>query len=276
MRERNGTVAMTEFGVRTDKGRVREANEDSYGSEPELNLFVLSDGMGGLDCGEIASRITVDTIIAHCRMADDDSTVPLKGSRSNTLSEMSNRLASAVRLANAAVQQAALERTIVNGMGATVVAVQFADHGMSVAHVGDSRVYRLRGKKFEQLTEDHSFVADQVRRGNMTDAEASESKMKNVLIRALGVEPEVEVDIKEEPVMEGDTILLCSDGLTRELSDSQIAAVLRGKSDSQRAADRLVSLANDAGGGDNITAMVIRPTSKSSSVLERLGRLLKV
>src|SRR5579863_10478589 len=138
---------MTEFGVRTDKGRVREANEDSYGSEPELNLFVLSDGMGGLDSGEVASQITVDTIIAHCRMADGDSSSPFKGSRSDKISEMSNRLASAVRVANAAVQQAALERAIVNGMGATVVTVQFADHRMSVAHVGDSRVYRLRGRR---------------------------------------------------------------------------------------------------------------------------------
>jgi protein phosphatase len=267
---------MTEYAVRTDKGRIREANEDSYGADPELNLFVLSDGMGGLDCGEVASRITVDTIVAHCRMADEDSSVPLKGIRSENKSEMSNRLASAVRLANAAVQQAALERAGINGMGATMVAVQFADHRMSVAHVGDSRVYRLRGKRLEQLTEDHSFVADQVRRGFMTDTQASESKMKNVLIRALGVEPEVEVDINEEEIVNGDTFLLCSDGLTRDISDDQIIAVLRDKSDAQQAADRLVSLANDAGGGDNITAIVVRPFSKPAGAIERLAGLFKL
>ena len=189
---------------------------------------------------------------------------------------MSNRLASAIRLANGAVQQAALERGALNGMGATVVAVQFAGDRMSVAHVGDSRVYRLRGDKFEQLTDDHSFVADQVRQGNMTEAEASGSNLKNILLRALGVEPEVEVDTRDELLKENDTILLCSDGLTRDLSDAQIAAVLAVTEDPQEAADRLVQLANEAGGGDNITAIVLRPDGKPTGTLGRLSRWLKV
>src|ERR1700722_16074074 len=268
--------AMMEVGVRTDKGRVREANEDSYALDSRLNLFVLSDGMGGLDSGEVASRITVDTVLAHFRMADENPLLPLAGKRIEDASEMSNRLASAIRLANGAVQQAALDRGALNGMGATIVAVQFADDRMSVAHVGDSRVYRLRGGKFEQLTDDHSFVADQVRQGNMTEAEASGSNLKNILIRALGVEPEVEVDTRDELLKENDAILLCSDGLTRDLSDAQIAGVLAETEEPQEAADRLIQLANEAGGGDNITAIVLRPDGKPTGTLGRLSRWLKV
>jgi protein phosphatase len=253
---------MTEFGIRTNKGRVREGNEDSYGSDASIDLFVLSDGMGGLDSGEVASRIAVETILAHCRMASEKPSLPLTGMPIEGVSETSNRLASAIRLANTAVQRTALERGTVNGMGATVVAVQFAGERVSVAHVGDSRVYRLRGGDFEQLTQDHSFVADQVRRGNMTEAEASTSHLKNVLIRALGVEGDVEVDTRDELVMKNDIILLCSDGLTRDLSDARIAEVLGENQDSQEAANRLVRLANEAGGGDNITAIVLRPGPK--------------
>ena len=239
---------MTEFGIRSDPGRVREVNEDSYGLAPPMDLFVLSDGMGGLDCGELASRLAVDTILTHCHEARENPSLPLKGKRIEGVSDVSNRLASAVRLANDAVQRAALERRTTNGMGATVVAVQFMGERMSLLHVGDSRAYRLRGADFEQLTHDHSFVAEQIRRGMMTPSEASESALKNVLVRALGIAPEVEVDASDELVRDGDTVLLCSDGLTRELSDPQIAAILSGTENSQEAADQLVSLANQAGG----------------------------
>jgi protein phosphatase len=266
---------MTEFGIRSDKGRVREANEDSYASAPRMNLFVLSDGMGGLECGEIASRVAVETIVAHWREASQDHSLPLVGKHIVGVSDASNRLASAVRLANVAVRQAARERATENGMGATVVAAQFADERMSIAHVGDSRAYRLRGDDFEQLTQDHSFVAEQVRLGKMTDAQASESGLKNVLIRALGVEPEVEVDARDELIMEDDTFLLCSDGLTNELSDAQIAAILGETEDPQEAADRLVNLANEAGGADNITAIVLRPAPRAVGALGRLSRWFK-
>lgn len=266
---------MTDFGVRTDKGRVRKTNEDSYGTAPELNLFVLSDGMGGLECGEVASRITVDTIIGHCRMAADESSVPFAGMHDDRFSETTNRLASAVRAANAAVQQASLERAMENGMGATAVAVQFNGHRMSVANVGDSRVYRLRGGSLEQLTQDHSFVAEQVRQGKMTEAEAAASNYKNVLIRALGVEPEVAVDMDEVDVADGDTILLCSDGLTRDLSDAQIAGLVGETVAPQQVADRLVTFANDAGGGDNITVIVVRPSFGAGNVIERFFQSFK-
>jgi serine/threonine protein phosphatase PrpC len=264
-----------EFGAQSDAGCVRENNEDSYRVAPEMNLFVLSDGMGGLDAGEVASRLAVDTVLAHCRAAEANLSLPLAGEGIEGVSDASNRLASAIRLANQAVRRAAQESAAPQGMGATVVAVRFADERMSLAHVGDSRAYRLRGGNFEQLTQDHSFVAEQVRRGRMTEEEAASSRLQSVLVRALGIDPEVDVDVSEELVMEGDTILLCSDGLTRELSGSQIAVVLREYDDAQEAVGRLVDLAKRAGGGDNITAIVLRHAAKTAGAFARIGRLGK-
>jgi PPM family protein phosphatase len=161
------------------------------------------------------------------------------------------------------------------GMGSTIVAVWCIDERMSVAHVGDSRIYRLRGGQLEQLTRDHSFVAEEVRNGKMTAEEAASSAMQNVLIRALGIEPMVEVDVSEELLMEGDTVLLCSDGLTRELSDAQIAAVLGESDEPQAAARRLVDMAKQAGGGDNVTVIVLRRAAKPVSAIARIGSWFK-
>jgi serine/threonine protein phosphatase PrpC len=264
-----------EIGAQSDTGCVRENNEDSFGLAPEISLFVLSDGMGGLASGEVASRLAVDTILAHCREAETNLSLPLTGERVEGVSEISNRLASAVRLANQAVNDAARQSSSGQSMGATVVAVRFAAERMSLAHVGDSRVYRLRGHDIEQLTQDHSFVAEQMRQGRMTEQEASSSKLQNVLVRALGIEPEVEVDITEELVLDGDTVLLCSDGLTRELSDPQIAAVLRETVDGQEAAAHLIDLAKRAGGGDNVTVIVLRRAPKPGGKFARISRVGK-
>jgi PPM family protein phosphatase len=264
---------MIKFGARTDTGRVRENNEDSYGSAPEIGLFVLSDGMGGMASGEVASRLAVETVLTHCREAEANPSLPFVGERIEGISDASNRLASAIRLANQVIFRAAEENPEQQGMGATVVAVRFADPRMTIAHAGDSRAYRLRAGALQQLTEDHSFVAESVRRGFMNEVEAGASKLQNVLIRALGVEPELEVDVTEELVIGGDTILLCSDGLTRELSDSQIAAALAHVRDPGKAAISLVDLANSAGGGDNITAIVLRDVAEPSGALAWAGRL---
>lgn len=259
--------------ARTDKGRVRENNEDSFRVAPELNLFVLSDGMGGQASGEVASRIATETVVHYCREAEHTSSAPTE--RLPGLSETSNRLAAAVRVANSAICEAAEKNPQYRGMGATVVAVQVEGDRMSVAHVGDSRAYRLRSGQLEQLTNDHSFVAEQVRRGLMTQQEAEQSQLQNVLLRALGQEPEVEPEVSEELVLDGDTILLCSDGLTRELSDAEIAAILAHSEDADTAANRLIDAANQAGGNDNITAIVLRPAGKRDSAFARIGRWLK-
>jgi PPM family protein phosphatase len=264
-----------DFGAKSDVGCVRENNEDSYRVASEMNLFVLSDGMGGLDCGEVASRIAVDTILEHCRVGDTNPAVPLAGGRIDGVSELTNRLASAVRIANSMVHQAAQKSVSGRGMGATVVAVRLQDERMSIANVGDSRVYRLRGEEFEQLTRDHSFVAEEMRLGRMSAQEADRSGLHNVLVRALGVEAEVDVDASEELVLESDTILLCSDGLTRELSDEQIAVVLREAEDAQEATERLIELAKQAGGGDNVTAIVVRPVARPVGPLGKISKWLK-
>jgi len=261
-----------EFGARSDTGRVRENNEDNFRLASELNLFVLSDGMGGHASGEVASRLAAETIVAHCREAEVNPRLQLIGERIEGASDAPNRLASGIRLANRVVHQEAHRNAAQGGMGATVVAAWFADERVTIAHVGDSRAYRLRNGELEQLTQDHSFIAEQVRQGRMTTEEASRSKMQNVLLRALGIDPDVQVEVSEELLMEGDTLLLCSDGLTHELSDAQIAAVLCDTDEAEETAGRLVELANQAGGGDNITVIVLQHATKFAGAMAKIGR----
>lgn len=264
-----------EFGVCTDVGRVRENNEDSFRVASEINLFVLSDGMGGQSSGEIASRLASETVIAHCREAAENPALPFVGRMIEGASELGNRLASAFRLANHSVHQAAQKNIALLGMGATLVAVKFADERVSIAHVGDSRVYRFRKGVLEPLTQDHSFIAEQVRQGRMTEQDAQNSNLQNVLLRAVGVEEEVEVELNEELFADEDVFLLCSDGLTKELSDAQIAGVLAEVEDPDATAKQLVKLANDAGGNDNITVIVLRHAPKLVGSFQKLGRWFK-
>jgi PPM family protein phosphatase len=270
-----GQGMINDYGSSTDAGRVRENNEDCFCLAPEINLFVLSDGMGGQASGEVASRLATETIVAYCREAQVTPSSAMTGARLAGVSDDANRLASAIRLANRVVHQAAENSPEQHGMGATVVAIWLSEQRMSIAHLGDSRAYRLRAGQLDQLTQDHSFVAEQVRRGSMTEQEAASSKLQNVLLRALGVDPEVQAEVDEQLLLEGDTMLLCSDGLTRELSDAQIAAILEDAADAQEAADRLVDLANQAGGEDNITAVVVRHAGKPAGAFARMGRWLK-
>ena len=240
-----------------------------------MGLFILSDGMGGLEAGEVASRLAVETVLDHCRQAEADPTLAVFGKHIDGVSETSNRLASAVRLANAEIYSHAKNRGGKAAMGATIAVLRFVEDRVCIAHVGDSRAYLLRDGQFDQLTEDHSFVADQVRRGMLTEEEASRSKMHNVLTRALGIDPQVEVDVTEELLRDGDIYVVCSDGLFRELSTSQISGVLQETDDPQRAASRLIDLANQAGGGDNITVIVLRNSSKSTRPFSKIGRWFK-
>lgn len=264
-----------EFGARSDPGRVRENNEDSFRLAPEINLFVLSDGMGGLEAGEIASKLAVETVVEHCQQAEADPSLAVFGKHIEGVSDACNRMASAVRLANTAIYENARNRGGKAAMGATIVVLSVFEDRVCIAHVGDSRAYLLRAGQFDQLTEDHSFVADQVRRGVLTPEEASRSRMHNVLTRALGIDPTVDVDVTEELLMDGDIFLVCSDGLFRELSNAQITGILAETDDPQRAASRLVDLANQAGGGDNITVIVLRNSPKSSRPFAKIGRWFK-
>jgi protein phosphatase len=223
-----------------------------------LQLFVLSDGMGGEAHGEVASALAVETVTKHCLDSRENHATPLFGEVQASLSDQTKRLASAVHLANKRIFEAAEGHLEQRGMGATLTAAWIDGAKLSIAHVGDSRAYLLRSGTLQQLTSDHSLVAEQVRRGIITAAEAEESQMQSVLIRALGAQPEVEVDVEEHTLFVRDILILCSDGLTRMVTEPEIAGTLQAETNPTRAAEKLVALANEYGGADNVTVIVIR------------------
>ncbi len=251
-------------GGSSDVGCVRSNNEDSYRIVSPLNLFVLSDGMGGEAHGEVASAMAVETVTKHCLDAENNPSAPLFGEPLAGWSDRTKRLASAVHLANQKIFSSADEHTEQQGMGATLTAAWIEGDRVSVAHVGDSRAYLLRGGGLQQLTSDHSLVAEQVRRGILTPAEAEMSEMQSVLLRALGAQPDVEVEADEHKLIPRDILVLCSDGLTRMVTEPEIAGTLQAETDAQKSAERLVALANEYGGADNVTVIVVRiePGSK--------------
>ncbi len=247
-----------ESGGSSDVGRVRGNNEDSFRIVSPLNLFVLSDGMGGEAHGEVASAMAVETLVSHCLEAEKHHEAPLCGEPLVGWSDRTKRLASAVHLANQKIFSSAEEHAEQQGMGATLTAAWIDGERLSVAHVGDSRAYLLRGGGLLQLTSDHSLVAEQVRRGILTPVEAEQSEMQSVLLRALGAQPEIEVEAEEHSLIARDVLLLCSDGLTRMVTEPEIAGTLQAETDPQKAAERLVALANEYGGADNVTVIVVR------------------
>ena len=245
-------------GGLTDVGRVRTNNEDSFRIVEALHLFVLSDGMGGEAHGEIASSMAVETIVNYCTEAKDDPSVTLSSSPGGQWAEKTKRLQSAVCLANSKIYQSAQKNPEQRGMGATLTAAWFDNGRLSIAHVGDSRAYLLRGGTVQQLTNDHSLVAEQVRRGIITPQEAEASEMQSVLLRALGAHSQVEVDVDEVAIFPRDVLLLCSDGLTRMVTEPEIAGSLQAETDPASATRKLIELANERGGIDNVTVIVAR------------------
>jgi PPM family protein phosphatase len=262
-------------GGQTDQGLVRQNNEDAYKIEAALDLYVLSDGMGGMAHGEMASALAVETIVSHCEEAVNNRTTPLFWEPRPDLSEQTNRLGSAVTLANRKIFDAAAAQPGLRGMGATIVAAWISDQRLSLVHVGDSRAYLLRAGSLTQLTADHSLVAEHVRRGIMTPQEAETSQLQSVLMKALGIEEQVQADADEQILLEGDILLLCSDGLTRMVTDPEIASTLLTVEPAHDAAKRLVELANDYGGEDNVTAIVVRIEAESGGILSRLRKWTK-
>jgi protein phosphatase len=225
-----------EAGVATDIGQVREGNEDSYLVEPPL--YAVADGMGGHRGGEVASQLALETIEAMYR-------------------EGNGTLADQVREANRAVFARSAQDRSVTGMGTTLTAVLIGPGGAHLAHVGDSRAYLLRAGSFRQLTEDHTLVNRMVRSGEISPDEAEVHPNRNVLLRSLGTEPEVDVDVQDVGLLEGDRLVICSDGLTGMVTEDQIQAILEAEPQPQEAAERLVRAANRAGGIDNITVVVL-------------------
>ncbi len=255
----------------SDMGRVRSNNEDCFRIVEPLNLFVLSDGMGGEAHGEVASALAVETIVKHCMSNSGDSAAP-PGQMQPSWSPKTKRLANAVHLANKSIYDSAEENPEQHGMGATVTAAWIDGAKLSIAHVGDSRAYLLRSGGLQQLTSDHSLVAEQVRRGILTAAEAEESEMQSVLLRALGAQPEIEVDADEHILFARDILLLCSDGLTRMVTEPEIAGTLQAEINPTKAAERLIELANEGGGTDNVTVIVVRVGAESRGWFSWLRR----
>ena len=256
----------------TDVGRVRTNNEDCFRIITPLNLFVLADGMGGEAHGEIASAMAVETVVKHCLDAEANPAAKVLGRVEPNWSANTKRLSTALHLANQSIFKSAEEHPEQHGMGATLTAAWINRARLSIAHVGDSRAYLLRAGSLLQLTRDHSLVAEQVRRGMLTVAEAEESEMQSVLLRALGAQADIEVDAEEHILFPRDVLLLCSDGLTRMVTEPEIAGVLQAETDPVRAAEELVTLANDRGGPDNITVVIARMLKESRGWFSWLRR----
>jgi protein phosphatase len=239
----------------TDTGRRRRQNEDAFVCDPPL--FAIADGMGGAQAGELASRLAAAAIEEAASAVSDEQDV-----------------VGVVRAANALIFERSLHDPAVAGMGTTATVALVAERAgvLTLAHVGDSRAYRYRGRELEQLTTDHSLVAELVRSGRLTEAEAAVHPHRSVITRALGTEAEVEVDTKTVDVAAGDLVLLCSDGLSAMVRDEEIARVIEAAGlDPHRAAQALVEAANEHGGDDNVTVVVFELVDGEPVERERSG-----
>jgi protein phosphatase len=245
-----------EFAELTDTGRVREHNEDAIGTNPDIGLMVLADGMGGYNAGEVASGIAVQIVT---ELAEEGATRENRDEIDphSGLMRQSIVLRDAVYRANKIIYQTAQSQTHCEGMGTTIVAAMFYDNKISIAHVGDSRAYRLRDGKLEQVTLDHSLLQELVDRGFYSAEEAQRSTNRNYVTRALGVEASVEVEVHEYEVLQDDVYLLCSDGLPDMVEDEDIHLTITTFNASLDVVGKqLIELANDHGGRDNVSVML--------------------
>jgi PPM family protein phosphatase len=240
-------------GAGSDCGRVRTMNEDAYMLSAREGIFLVCDGMGGAPAGEVASQMAVDAIERQLH-------TPAASNESAECAEylpQTRKLAAAVRWSNAFIYDQAQKDPQQSGMGTTVVGAWIREHVASVAHVGDSRAYLCRGDRFESLTRDHSLIEAHRAAGWEGEEIDVPVSQHDVLVRVLGREPDVDVDVSEVPLEPGDYMLLCSDGLTRMVSESVMATAIREQREPQRICDYLITAANGNGGADNITVVVV-------------------
>ncbi len=262
----------------TDVGMVRDHNEDAIGSNADVGLLVLADGMGGYNAGEVASGIAVQTItelaVEGASREERNDVDPHSG-----MMRQSIVLRDAIARANKIIYQTAQSQSHCEGMGTTLVAAMFYDNRISIAHVGDSRAYRLRGGVFEQLTMDHSLLQELVDRGFYSEEEAQRSTNRNYVTRALGVEPSVEVEVQEFDVLPGDVYLLCSDGLPDMVEDEDIHLTIKTFNASlDVVGQQLVQLTNDHGGRDNVSIMLAEVTDTFAAkrgFMERISNIFR-
>ena len=262
--------------ARTDVGRKRNHNEDTYCIEPDIGLYMVCDGMGGHASGEVASAKAVEVVRAELGKAravvDEFQAKDTPATREKILALVER----AVNRACAEIHEMSQKEAGKAGMGTTLCMVLFAgDHGM-MAHVGDSRLYVRRGESMHQLSEDHSYVTEMIKRGKMTKDEAKRSPYNNVITRAVGIQPSVQVDTLLFDVLPGDTYLLCSDGLHGYVEDNAELSRLLAHPDPEKLANGLIDLANQRGGKDNITALIIRARGEEGQPAADQARVAEV
>jgi protein phosphatase len=243
--------------TRTDPGLLRSHNEDAVFGNGDLGIAILADGMGGYNAGEVASGMATTLLSTHfSQLLSRRFAQPLVAGNPRQVQKI---LGEQITATNAAIYHSAQSQAQFAGMGTTLVLGWFYDNTLSVAHVGDSRLYRLRGESFEQITHDHSLLQEQLDNGLISPEDARHSVNKNLVTRALGVESAVDPEFNEYDVAVGDLFLLCSDGLNDMLDDAEIASTLQScASNIHLAADQLVQLANDKGGHDNVSVILIK------------------
>lgn len=253
------------YAAKTDVGMKRTHNEDYFSLLEDEKLFIVADGMGGHSSGEVASRMATETVSEfYKRTKDEEATWPYKMDRNLTYTE--NRLVCGIKLSNYKIYEAASKHVQYKGMGTTIVTALLNGNQISLAHVGDSRCYRLRNGTIQQVTRDHSLLEDyRDAKPDMTEEEERNFPHKNVITRALGMRETVEVDIKTEEVKDGDLYLLCSDGLSGMLSDAMLLQILASSDSLEYIVNELIDQANRAGGTDNITTLIFHCSNAEST-----------
>ena len=247
-----------EIASATDPGMVRSHNEDSIASDVSKGLVVLADGMGGYNAGEVASGMATTVITTELQqLLDETPPYTIVESTGKTLAD--KILRDQIAKANTSIYQASQSQPQYSGMGTTLVVALFYDNKLAVAHIGDSRLYRQRGDEFKQVTKDHSLLQEQIDAGMLTPEQAKLSSNKNLVTRALGIDPSVEPEIHEYEAVPGDTYLLCSDGLCDMVSDEDISMALQTLGANLKlCAHQLVQMANDNGGRDNVSVILVK------------------
>jgi protein phosphatase len=246
------------FAGDTDVGMKRQHNEDRLHLPSEERLTIVADGMGGHASGEVASELAVTTLVEYFEETRDDYQITWPYKLEHGDKQDKNRLVTSIKLANLRIFEAAQREAQYRGMGTTIVAALFLDDGLIIGHVGDSRAYRIRGDRIEQITDDHSLLNDYVKMKKLTPEEIENFPHKNVIVRALGMRETVMVDLHDERPRIGDIYILCSDGLSGMIDDPALHDIVTGEHDLDRAVDRLVEAANGAGGNDNISVVLAR------------------
>lgn len=240
----------------TDVGRRREKNEDSFVIDNTLGLAMVADGMGGHSGGEIASRMAVDTVVQIIREFTADPEMTLPGNTSFRPHDHGGKLNYAIQEAGHRIFERACREAPLKGMGTTTVVIFVAEDRVYLGNVGDSRGYLLRDGLFRQVTQDHSFVGEQVRAGVISPESARTHRMRNVITRSVGFQAEVDSDVLQKTIKDGDVYLLCSDGLSNMVDDAEMRLILESNPPAG-ACRKLVDVANAHGGDDNITAVVV-------------------